>query len=226
MIYYFLRVLIVGSILTSLFPDSSTLGDDLPPAAFSINPFFPPADVRAAAEQGKQAFVRLARNDKVAQELGFVSAAEAAGKKDLLTPFPIFRVQVYRLPDFAPRQGAFPDPESIVVFGREFIYPVAVSTEVRSSIIVTHFQSSYPEWRATEWGARGLIRNLVDVAAMSGANAPFALAIPEMSRYFLGTFSDRFLIVPLYSEPKLGLKRGVGVPAEIVFSKIVAELPK
>jgi hypothetical protein len=222
--YLIASVLIVG-IGGNVSPESLALADDAHSTIIVIDPFAPSADVLAAAEHGKEALGRLARNDRIARELGFLSAAEAAGRKDLLTPFPVFRVQVNRLPDFAFGARKAPDPRAIVVFGKEYIYPVAVNRELRSSVTVTHFPTLKTQWRTTEWGARGLIGNLASTAELSKADTPFALAIPELSRYFLGTFSGGFFIIPLYSEPKLGLKKGVPVAAEIVFSRIATELP-
>ena len=187
----------------------------------------PPPVASQAASQGKKSFARLGKNDKLAQELGFLSATEAADSKTALRlPFPIVRLRVDLLRNFPPDA----DPTTIVLFGGEFIYPVTVDDQVRSSLTVTRIRSGSqtdPTWRTTEWGAPGLIRLLDKARKTTGvSSSSFALAIPELSRYFLGNMvGGKFWIIPLHSEPKLGLEEGVPVPAEVVFGKLVSELP-
>ena len=221
--------ILVGAIVlaASLLPVQARSADGEKPAKADSSSLVPepPPEASQAAAQGKKSFARLAKSDKLAQELGFLSAAEAAdGNTSLGTPFSIVRLRVDLLQNFPPDA----DPTKIVVFGGEFIYPVTVEGQVRSSLTVTRIRSdSDPSWRPTEWGAPGLIRLLDKARKTTGVSAPsFALAIPELSRHFLGNIVGfKFWIIPLYSEPKLGLEEGVPIPAKVVFGKLVSELP-
>lgn len=186
----------------------------------------PPPEASQAAAQGKKSFARLAKNDKLAQELGFLSVAEAADSNTALgPPFAIVRLQIDLLRNFQLNT----DPTTVVVFGREFIYPITVEGQVRSSLTVTEIRSdsqSDPTWRPTVWGSSHLIRFLDKARKNSGVcSSCFTLAIPELSRYYLGNMvADKFLIIPLHSEPTLNLQEGVPIAAEVVFYKLIREL--
>ena len=221
----------LGTIIlaASLLPVQTLSADGENPAKVHFSSLVPepPPEASQAAVQGKKSFALLAKNDKLAQELGFLSAAETADSKTALgLPFSIVRLRVDLLRDFPPDA----DPTTVVVFGGEFIYPVTVDDQARSSLTVTRIRSgslSDPTWRTTVWGSSRLIRLLDKARKTTGVSSPsFALAIPELSRYFLGNMvGGKFWIIPLYSEPKLGLEEGVPIAAEVVFGKLVSELP-
>ena len=217
----------VGTIAlgSSLLPVLSVSAEEKPTKVLPSSSLVPepPPEASQAAARGKKSFARLAKIDKVAQDLGFVSVAEAADSNTALgVPFAIDRLRVDLLRTFPP--GG--DPTSLVVFGEEFIYPVTVSGQVRSSLTVTRM-SPDSTWRSTAWGSSHLIRLLDQFRkSVDSSSSTFVLAIPELNRYFLGNIiGNKFLIIPLRSEPKLGLKEGVPIAAEMLFIKLVGELP-
>ncbi len=180
-----------------------------------------------AALKGKQSFALLARNDNLAKDLGFQSAAEATDSQTSLgPPFSIVRVRVNLLRDF---HIGTTDPLMMLEFGGEFIYPVAVNNQVRSSLTVTEIRSGFqsePTWRTTEWGSRHLIQHLEAARKTTpGSSSSFALLIPELGQYFLGNLvGSKIFLIPLNSDRILGLEYGVPLAAEIVFDKLLSNL--
>jgi len=185
-----------------------------------------PEEAKRVATKGKKTLERMVKNnDKHAQDLGFRSAAEAADTNTKLgAAFPRIRVDLNALLDFEPDM----DPTTLLVPTGEFIYPVTVDGQVRSSLTVS-FLGRDPQtdevWRTTEWGARGLIRVLDKTRKTAEVSiSSFALVIPDLYRYFLGNISgEKFVIIPMYDEPLLGFQAGKPLPAKVVFQKLLPE---
>jgi len=186
----------------------------------------PTSEAHTVAVKGKKTMQLLVgNNDQHARELGFTSAAEA---NDAITqlgvPFPIIRVNFEKLRTYDPKIP----PVTLLIATTEFIYPITVYGQVRSSLTVTEVRANSladAAWRTTEWGTEGLIRAL-DRAnrTMQATASSFDLEILELGRFFLGEITgEHFLIIPIYDEPRLGFQTGVPLPAEVVFQKLVSE---
>ena len=168
----------------SLFPTQARSGGILEEPGKVHSSFLvpePPPEASQAAAKGKKSFGRLAKNDKIAQDLGFSTAAEAADSNTALeNPFPIVRLRTDLLRTFPPDGN----PTSLVVFGEEFLYPVTVNGQVRSSLTVTRI-SPGSTWRSTAWGSSHLIRLLDQFRKTTDSSSfTFALAIFSSSPAF------------------------------------------
>ena len=158
-----------------------------------------PVKAQESAERGKGRFERLTINNKFAQELGFDSRSQATSSKTTLgAPFPVIIVNFLMLKTFTPKVP----PATLLIFTKRFLYPVAASGEVKSSITV--YEPPAPvngkqEWKPIEWGAPGLVRLLDRARVAAGSkDTSFALWIPQLSRYFLGDIrKEKFFIIPL-----------------------------
>jgi hypothetical protein len=190
----------------------------------------PPPEALAAADSGKKALPRLIKNnDKHAQELGFKSAAEAADTNTRLgSPLPFILLELEKFRKWDPSI----DPTSLLTPILRFLYPITVDGIPRSSLTVIRIPSSSKDngvWRAVGWGAPNLIRDIAVSQAISQkeidtSHLYFLVRIEELSRYFLAEIQNgKLVIIPLKDEPKYGFNKGIPLPAEFVFRKLLPE---
>jgi hypothetical protein len=173
-----------------------------------------PIEAQRAAEKGRKTLEQLVKNDdKHAQELGLTSSAEARDTA-LGTPFPILFVELEKLKQF--QRGE--DPRNLLEPTDEFIYPILVGGNVKSSLTVTRTPQG---WRATAWGADKLIR-LLDNARVADSN--FLVSIPSLNLQFIGDITEEpFKMIPILDERRYGFMRMRPLPAQEVFAKLLPE---
>jgi hypothetical protein len=147
--------------------------------------------------------------------MGFKSLEEAAEAR-LGEPLPLFYVRLDQLQEYQPGS----DPEGLLVNSERVIFPVTAKEEVRSSIVV---EGAEDGWRAVDFGAPNLIGALSDVRQESGREgSDFAVWIPSLNLYFLGTRSDPGLsLTPILDDPRFEFVAGGTLSAYDVFTRLL-----
>lgn len=187
----------------------------------------PPENAVKAALKGKGSVERIAVNDKIARNLGFDSAKDAADSNTRLgEPFPLILVSLETITKFDPSAH----PNDFLTFTKRFIFPIKPkdSGKTMSSVTVIELVSTanaQHDWKAVEWGSKGLIRRLDQTRdSLKPPSPSFALWIPALSRFFLGFVKNGEVIsVPLSKDSKYGFLPGSPKPVAEVFSKLSKE---
>jgi hypothetical protein len=175
-----------------------------------------PEEALSAAKSGLEVFRRLL-NEKNSGELGFASTAQV---KEARVGVP-FREHLVRLDELAAWK-ADGDAARLLRGGDEYLFPVLVGGEVRSSISVARVETT---WKPVSFGSPGRTRTVSEVRAASardGKTSDFSLVVvPALYVQFLGRLEGgRLWLTPLRDDQSLEFKKGAELPAELVFGKL------
>jgi hypothetical protein len=112
---------------------------------------------------------------------------------------------------------------------QKFIFPIAIGTSVRSSVVVEKIGE---RWQTTRVGAPAIARaysqarTVGAVASATPAASYFAVEVPALNAYFVARRSDgNILLSSVFDDPALLLRKGEEKPADAVFA-ILAPVAK
>lgn len=171
-----------------------------------------------AARAALDTFGRLVSEENYAQ-LGFDSPREVQ-QAELGEPLMEYMIRLDALQGY--QEGS--DPEELLVPTQQLIYPVVVGGKVRSAVTLSKASG---EWKVVGFGKPMLARLLdeqrssLESARGTAATPAFAVRIPALNVYFLGTREDsRLLFTPLFDDSRIDLKKGEAVPAGEVLQRL------
>jgi len=117
------------------------------------------------------------------------------------------------------------DPKALLYGGTELLFPVMAEKEVRSSLTVQKLNSS---WQTARLGQPTLAKMLVNARSADARklNSPttsyFEVFVPALNLRFIGHLQGaKFYLIPMRSDPTLGLRAGTAYVAEGVFLRLV-----
>lgn len=163
--------------------------------------------------------------------LGFSSPDEVQ-VATLGEPVRVFRIRLDDLQECEERTSFLYEELATETFldellsgGDQYIYPVMVEGEVRSSLVVEWVNE---KWEATQFGGSNLVRVLDGVRQESSeytglpASAYYLVRVPALNLYFLTNQADEVLFfTPLFDDPDLKFEAGVAMTAVEVLAIIV-----
>lgn len=111
------------------------------------------------------------------------------------------------------------DPNTLLVQSARTIYPVTVDGQVKSSITITHKESGY---QPSSFGNAEIIKSLSRYRLNQAEGSDFVVRVPAFNMYYLGRrVANRLLLIPIIDDPRLKLKPGEAVDADIVLEQLV-----
>ena len=147
------------------------------------------------------------------KSLGFDSADQVK-QAQVGQPLTVFDVGLEQLKAY--KQGT--DPNSLLVKSARALYPVTVDGQVKSSFTITHKESGY---QASSFGNAEIIKSLSRYRLNQTEAGDFVVRVPAFNMYYLGRrVENRLLLVPIIDDPRLKLKPGEAVGAEIVLEQL------
>ena len=166
----------------------------------------------------------LTFNELVTKEnytvMGFESPSEVSAAR-LGEHLQVFMVRLDQLQMYKPGS----DPNKILSGGDRVIYPVTVSEQVRSSIVVEKVKE---RWKATSFGGSNQVKMLTKVrkADSDSKRLPissyFVVQVPALNLNFIAHRADDVLkLTPLLDDPSYGFKAGITMLADKVFEAIL-----
>lgn len=174
---------------------------------------------RAVASAALPTFRQLVAQQKNYREMGFDSPDEIS-KASVGDPFQVFMVRLDELSKYNENQ----DPNGLLHERKQFLYPVVVGNQVRSSITVA---STAKGWEATSFGGFNRIKMLSKVRADSietsklAPSAYFLVEVPGLKLVFVGYRAGGVLMLsPLLNDPSFNFREGVAMPASRAFTTL------
>lgn len=144
------------------------------------------------------------------RSLGFESADEVKSAS-LGQPLSQFDIGLDQLKSY--KEGA--DVNSLLSPSPDTIFPVTVSGQVRSAVIVSKREGGYVP---TTFGRADIVKALSRYREQPN---DFVVRIPALNTYYVGRrVENRFLMTPIIEDPRVNLKPGVAVPAEDVLKQL------
>lgn len=181
----------------------------------------PPAhQPQEAATQGLETLRQMITEQNY-RAMGFQSVDEVKSAT-LGEPLGVFHVHLDQLKAYEPGS----DPGKVLTDVGQRMYPVTVSDEVRSSLVVAKVDDT---WKATRFGGPNVIQAIAGVrttVAHSSEKPPastFVVQVPALNLYFLGyRTDDKLMLVPVLDDLRYNFKAGVALPAEEAFRALAA----
>lgn len=159
------------------------------------------------------------------EAMGFESYSEAQ-VATIGEPLNVFIVWLEDLQEYQERS----DPNELLRTGNQFIYPVEVEEEVRSSITLEEVAEG---WEATNFGSPNLIRMLIRVreenylSTRLSLSSYFVVRVPSMNLYFIAyRIDDELMLTPVLDDVGFGFEVGISMPADTVFTTIASAASK
>ncbi len=173
----------------------------------------------AAAAASLDTLARLVAKDEP-KKRGFQSTAEVTSAT-LSAPLPVFMVGLYDLREYHPGQ----DPRPLLFDKQEVMYPISVSGEVRSSVVVK--KRANGQWEPAEFG-RMYVANAAHVGRQHVSRkrgiAEAALSLIEIptvhARLLAHDERGVLMLTPIYDVPGTALHAGDTLPASEVFATL------
>jgi hypothetical protein len=174
----------------------------------------PPAAQASEAATTAIGVLQKMVNDQNFRGLGFDSVAEV-GQAQLGEPMPVFDIGLDQLKAY--KEGT--DPNTLLAATSRTLYPVTVGGQTKSSITVTHRENGYV---ASSFGNADIMKSLSRYRQTQTGGGDFVVRVPAFSMYYLGRrIENRLLLVPIIDDPRLKLKSGEAVAANVVLAQLV-----
>jgi hypothetical protein len=181
----------------------------------------PIKEIQPAAQGALKNFSQMVTTENYRQ-MGF-EFPEEVRSATLGTPIQDFIVRLDRLKKYEP--GSKPD--ELLTVTNQFIYPVLVKDEVRSSITIAKTKES---WQAVSFGGPNFVKlvvtNLMESSKVTGFDysSYFIVRVPALNLFFLGfRANNELMLVPLRDDARLKFKAGASMKAKEVFSTILPD---
>ena len=153
-------------------------------------------------------------NDQNYRAMGFDSLDEVK-QAQLGQPLDVFNIGLDQLKSY--QTGA--NATGLLSKTAETIYPVTVSGQVKSSVTIVQKEGGY---HPSSFGNAEIIKSLSRYRRGDLAANDFVVRVPALNMYFLGRkVEDRLFLTPVVEDPRLKLRPGEAVPAEIVLQDLV-----
>lgn len=166
-----------------------------------------------AASDGLGVLQKLV-NDQNYRAMGFDSLDEVK-QAQLGQAFSVSNIGLDQLKRFETGANA----NSLLSKSSETIYPVAVNGQVKSSITIVQKGDGY---QPASFGNAEIIKSLSRYRQGEAAANDFVVRVLALNMYFLGRQIDsRLFLTPIVDDPRLKLRPGEAVPAEIVVQQLV-----
>lgn len=168
---------------------------------------------------------KLSRARSYANDLGFQSEAEVPNAK-LGPELRIKTVKLQKLKTF--KDGD--NPADILVDAREYLFPMIVNGQARSSVTVAQRKDKYMKgqerWR---WVERGLGKEFKKIEQLKqDIPADFLIDIQGFGKVLAKQSDNKLLLIPIYKGKvgRLDLEAGKEIDASLVFLELAAFLAK
>ena len=153
-------------------------------------------------------------NDQNYRTMGFDSVDEVK-QAQLGQPFAVSNIGLDQLKSY--RTGA--NANSLLSNSSETIYPVTVRGQVKSSVTIVQKEGGY---QPSSFGNAEIIKSLSRYRQGENPASDFVVRVLALNMYFLGRHvEDRLFLTPVIDDPRLKLRPGEAVPAEIVLEQLV-----
>ncbi len=177
-----------------------------------------PEQVLSERQRGSEMLKKLA--EKNYRELGFESPKEAL---EIQVGFPLreFMVRLDQLKEYR----AESDPRNLLGSGNEYMFPVTVGKEVKSSFSAAKVGD---KWVLVSFGSPNRTKLVMTVLNQSiSEKRPvasfFLVKVPALYYHFLGFREDgKIFLIPLLDDKSLELSAGKPLPAEKVFEAMAS----
>lgn len=156
----------------------------------------PFVEVNKAASDGMDVLKQLIKDDKqLAQDLGLQPAGDVAdGKMSIGSGIPIVRIPARGLLNYDRNT----DVLSLLDPVNQFVYPILLGEQVRSSITVAKDKDE--KWKPVAFGAVPL--PLVQANQQDAATPAFIVRVYKLERWFLGTLQNgQLMLSPINPKP-------------------------
>ena len=152
-------------------------------------------------------------NQQNYRAMGFDSVDEVK-QAQLGQPLPTFNIGLDQLKGY--QTGA--NANSFLTQNSETIYPVTVNGQVKSSVTVVQKAGGY---EPSSFGNAEIVKALSRYRTGENAANDFVVRVPALNMYFLAKrVENRLFLTPIVDDPRLKLKVGEEVPAEIVLEQL------
>lgn len=189
------------------------------PAAMVFSQEVATEKTRAVASAALLTLRDLARQQKNYRELGFESLDEM-GKIAIGEPYQVFMVRLDELNAYTEGQ----DPNGLLHERKQFLYPVVIGDQVRSSITLA---STPKGWEAASFGSPNRMKLLSKARALSiettklAPAAYFVVEVPGLKLVFVGYRAGGVLMLtPVLDDAAFKFQAGVAMAADKVFATI------
>jgi hypothetical protein len=173
-------------------------------------PKAPTREAQQAAQDGVVILQQLVTTENY-KAMGFDSV-EQVKQAQLGPPMTVFNIPL----DLLKSYKSSTDPNSLLEQSTETIYPVSVNGQVKSSVTIVKKDNGYTP---SSFGNAPIAAAL----AQYGANREggFVVRVPALNFYFVGQRErDRLMLVSIVDDPRLKMKAGEAVPADLVLLKL------
>jgi hypothetical protein len=154
-------------------------------------------------------------NDQNYRAMGFDSVDQVK-QAQLGRPLVVFNIGLDQLKSYQTGTNA----NSLLSKSSETIYPVTVNGQVKSSITIV--QKKEGGYQPASFGNAEVIKNLSRYRSSEQAANDFVVRVLALNMYFLGKQVDnRTFLTPIIEDPRLKLRPGEALPAEIVVQQLV-----
>jgi len=189
------------------------------PQAYAQNMLVEIENVHPVAKQAMITLDKLT-NEQNNQVMGFENLEEV-NKIKLGAPIQIFNIRLDELLKY----DSDNDPAMILSGGQNYIYPVMIGNEVRTSIELDKIQN---EWQATKFGGTNSIKLLTKIRSQiedtTGLDitAFFSVTIPSLNLYFIAHKIDgKLFLTPILDDYGFNIKAGIPMSAKSVLESIL-----
>ena len=146
--------------------------------------------------------------------MGFDSVEEVK-QAQLGQSFAVSNIGLDQLKSY--RTGA--NANSLLSNSSETIYPVTVRGQVKSSVTIVQKEGGY---QPSSFGNAEIVKSLSRYRQGENPASDFVVRVLALNMYFLGRHvEDRLFLTPVIDDPRLKLRPGESVPAEIVLEQLV-----
>ncbi len=153
-------------------------------------------------------------NEQNYRAMGFDTVDEVK-QAQLGQPFATFNIGLEQLKGY--QTGA--NANSVLTQNSETIYPVTVNGQVKSSVTVVQKAGGY---EPSSFGNAEIVKGLSRYRTGENAANDFVVRVPALNMYFLAKrVENQLFLTPIVDDPRLNLKVGEEVPAEIVLQQLV-----
>ena len=168
-------------------------------------------DLKETASKSLLTFRSLV-NQQNYSSMGFKSAEEI---KDATLGDP-FKIYTIRLDDLK-RYKEGNNPDSLLTDNENYIFPVKVKNEVRSSINISKVDNT---WKAISFGSNGTIK----LFSRYRTDNSFVVNIPALNLFFIGNRKDgKLMLTPVIEDEIHQFAAGKMLPAEDVLMRILPD---
>jgi hypothetical protein len=173
----------------------------------------PKSQPQEAASHGIGVLQKLV-NDQNYRTMGFDSVEEVK-QAQLGQPFDVFNIGLDQLKSY--RTGA--NANTLLSKSAETIFPVTVGGQVKSSVTIVQKEGGY---KPSSFGNAEVVKSLSRYRRGDLAANDFVVRVLAFNLYFLGRkVEDRLFLTPVVEDPRIKLRPGESVPAEIVLEELV-----